>query len=233
MPSRPTLILLPGHLCPTALWDAQVHALGDVADCRALPLEDDASITDMARSVLARAPGRFALAGLSMGGYVALQILRMAPERVSHLALVDTSAQADAPGRVDVRIADLRRSEHEGLHALALTLPARWMHPDHAADPRLARFVIDGALSIGLAAQRRQQLALMTRIDSRPWLGEITCPTLVACGAQDMATPVAVHEEMARMIPGAQLAVFEHCGHLAPIEQPEAVNRAMRDWLMR
>lgn len=231
--NRPTLILLPGHLCPTSLWQSACDDLADLAECHSLPLDDAASITDMAASVLARAPRRFALAGLSMGGYVALQILRMAPERVSHLALVDTSARADAPGRVETRLADLRRSEHEGLPALARELPARWLHPAHAADPRLSQFVIEGTLAVGLDAQRRQQLALMTRVDSRPGLGAITCPTLVACGAQDLATPVEVHQEMAALIPGARLVVIEQCGHLAPIEQPAALNRALRDWLRR
>lgn len=228
------LLLVPGLLCDALLWAPQVHALADVADCWIADPTRHASIEDMARDALAACPfERFSLAGLSMGGYVAIAIWRLAPERVQRLALLDTNAVADTPQGSEQRRALVARAQAEGLAAVADALLPRlvWPQaPDHAA---LAAVVRTMARNTGVDAFARQQQAIIGRPDQREALRAVACPTLVACGAQDVLTPPALHEEMAALIPGAQWRVFEGCGHLSPLEQPAQVNAALRDWLQR
>ena len=230
MVQPPPLILLPGLLCDDALWQYQVSALAERAQPMVADLSGFDSIAGMAASVLHAAPERFALAGLSMGGYVAFEILRMAPERVTRVAFLDTQARPDS---------DETRQRRAGLIALAQRgrfkgvtprlLPAL-LHPDNLNSP-LAGIVFGMAERIGRAAFIRQQTAIMGRIDSRPGLGAIRVPTLVLCGAQDTLTPPVLAEEIAAGIPGAELVLIDHAGHLTPLEQPAAVNHALIDWL--
>lgn len=228
MGARPTLVLLPGHLCTEALWSAQCDALSDIADCLPLPLLGADSMQGLAESVLDSAPARFSLAALSMGGHVAMEIMRLAPERVERLALIDTRADVDSPERLKLREVDRDRS----LLELVPELPARWMLPAHAADAGLAAHVADMALTIGEETRRRQQRALLARIDSRPSLRFVRCRTLILCGRQDIPNPIWMHEEMAGLIPDATLEIIERCGHLSPLEQPEAVTASLRRWLL-
>lgn len=223
--------MLGGHLCTSALWAAQCAALDDVAECLPLSLSDGNSMAELAQSVLQRAPKRFSLAALSMGGHVAMQLMRQAPERVERLALIDTRADVDSPERLKTRADDEAKVASDGFRALVDLLPARWMLPAHAAMPHLRRLVVDMALDSGLEVRQQQLQALLGRIDSRPSLPAINCPTLVMCGRQDTANPVWMHKEMVALIPGARLRVIDDCGHLSPVEQPAAVASAMRDWL--
>jgi len=230
MTGQTPLILLPGLLCDAALWQYQMTALAEFAEPGVADLTAAASIAEMASAVLAAAPPRFALAGLSMGGYVALEILRRAPHRVSRLALLDTSARADTEEQQQRRrglIELARLGRFKGVTPRLLPL---LLHPDHLRPPFDA-IVTGMAERAGQAAFIRQETAILTRIDSRPSLGRIGVPTLVLCGDADVLTPPSIAMEIAAGIAGARLVVIEGSGHLAPLERPEAVNRAMIDWL--
>ncbi len=225
------LVLLPGLLCDPDLWSHQVAHLGEVATPAVLDLTGADSMAALACAVLDRSPDRFALAGLSMGGYVALEIMRRAPDRVVKLALLDTNAREDTPEQTARRNALVAISEKGGFERIVPTMLPNLVHPDRLEDWELVTRVEGMAAKVGPAAFRRQQAAIMGRLDSRPHLPAIACPTLVLCGRQDALTPPALHAEMAAGIPGARLAVIEDCGHLSSLERPQAVTALLRDWL--
>lgn len=232
MEERIPLVLLPGLLCGPALWAAQLEALADLTCPRIADLTRDASMAGMAETVLETAPERFALAGLSMGGYVALEIFRRAPERVTRLALLDTSARADDPTRTAERHALLALARRGEFDAVTRRLLPLLIHPDRFEnDPALCEAVLGMAQEVGCEAYLRQMDAIMGRPDSRAELPAIRCPTLVLYGAQDERTPPSLHREMAAAIPGARLVVVEACGHLSTMERPGEVSAAMRSWL--
>ena len=191
------------------------------------------SIAEMAAAVLREAPvERFALAGLSMGGYVAQEIVRQAPRRVERLALLDTRARPDEPEETQRRHALMELAQREGGFAPVTNrmLPLL-VHPARVKDEPLVRTIREMAERVGLAAYLRQQSAIIARPDFRPLLPSIRCPTLVLCGRQDALTPVVFHQEIAAAIPGAELEVIEACGHLSTLERPAEVNAALRAWL--
>lgn len=231
MAERTPLLLLPGLLCDAGLWAPQADALADVAEVQVADLSQDDRVEAMAARVLAQAPARFALAGLSMGGYVAFEILRQAPERVSRLALLDTTAAPDSPERALQRrrsLAILKRGRFLGVtQQLLPTL----VHPRHVHGP-VGQAVQAMAQRVGPEAYRRQQTAILHRPDSRPLLPTLTPPTLVLGGADDALTPPAVVRALAEQIPGAQLHTLPDCGHLPTLEQPEATSALMRHWLL-
>ncbi|WDQ99654.1 alpha/beta fold hydrolase [Devosia sp. J2-20] len=226
------LVLLPGLNCDERLWRDVISGL----DAAVEPLVADYgaadSIAGMAASVLAKAPERFALAGLSMGGYVALEIMRQAPERVERLALLDTVAGADDDARKQTRRAGIEAAE-QGKYGLVIrTMLAGLVAPQHL-DTAIAADVLTMAEPTGAQAYIRHQHAIMGRIDSRPSLADIAVPTLVGVGALDMLTPPALAEEMAAAIAGAQLVLFAEAGHMSTMEAPEAVVAAMSGWMAR
>jgi pimeloyl-ACP methyl ester carboxylesterase len=230
---RTPLVLLPGLLCDEALWRPQLEGLADRADAAVADLTRDNSMSAMAARVLAAAPSRFALAGLSMGGYVAQEIMRQAPERVERLALFDTNARADRPDQTARRrdfIALARRGRFKGVTKRLLPY---LIHPDRMEDAALTSIVMGMAERVGREAFLRQEEAIMGRTDGLEDLRRIACPTLILCGAQDALTPPKVHREMADRIRYSVLVVIEKCGHLSTLERPEAVTAAMRDWLAR
>ncbi len=225
------LLLIPGHLCDAELWTHQLQYLTDLADMTVAALDGGASMAAMAGAILARAPDRFALAGLSMGGYIAFEIMRQAPGRVERLALLDTMAAGNTPAQLDRRrrMMDLLRSGR--FDAMLAEFKPLLVHPARFADEALMDAIDAMARRIGPTIALDQQQAMLDRPDSRPLLARIACPTLVLCGRQDALTPLAAHEEMARGIPRARLVVVEDCGHLAPMERPEAVTAVLRYWL--
>lgn len=226
------LVLLPGLLCDAALWAPQVSALRGLADPIMIgDLTRHDSMAGMAEAVLAEAPPRFALAGLSMGGYCALEIMRRAPERVTRLALLDTSARPDTDEQRARRRGLIELAEKGEFKGVTPRLLPLLIHPDRLGDEALTATVMGMAERVGKEAFLRQQKAIMGRPDSRPDLARINCPTLVLVGRQDALTPVALHEEMAAGIPGARLVIIEDSGHLATLEKPEAINAALEDWL--
>lgn len=232
MSAQRTLILLPGLLCDDALWTHQSDFLKEFARITVADLTREDNIPDMARHVLARAPEHFALAGLSMGGYVAQEIMRQAPQRVTHLALVDTNARADLPEQTARRRALMVEAEHGQFIGIGRKLLPALVHPDSAKDQDIVATVLGMAERVGKDGFLRQQNAIMHRVDGRADLARVECPTLVLCGEDDALTPVEMHQEMVEAIgDNAELVVVEHCGHLSPLERPEAVSAALFDWL--
>ncbi|MHA1153642.1 MAG: alpha/beta fold hydrolase [Alphaproteobacteria bacterium] len=231
MTDRIPLALLPGLLTDRALWAHQIEALADLAESRVADFTTQDTIAGMAHSVLAMMPECFALAGLSMGGYVAMEVMRQAPERVGLLALLDTKARLDTPAGTENRKAfmeEARTGAFKGVTRRALEM---YVHPDRVEDPGLADAVLAMAARIGREVFLSQQAAILGRPDSLPGLSKIACPTLVLCGRQDGPTPVECHEEIAAAIPGAKLTVIEDCGHLTTMERPVEVGAALREWL--
>ncbi|MFE0753569.1 alpha/beta fold hydrolase [Inquilinus sp. NPDC058860] len=227
------ILFLPGLLCDADLWAAQLNSFSVERPVAVASLAGADSVVGLAEAALAAAPPRFALAGLSMGGYVALEIMRRAPERVAGLALIDTSARPDTEEQSRRRralIALARTGRFKGVTPRLLPL---LLHPARLEDPVLTGRVMAMAARIGRDAFLRQQIAILGRPDSRPDLPRIGCPAVVVCGRQDELTPLPVSEEMASLIPGADLVVVEDSGHLSTMEQPEAVNAALARWLGR
>lgn len=230
---RQSLVLLPGLLNDHRLWAHQIADLADLAESVVGDLTRDDSMAGMAKRVLAAAPPRFALAGLSMGGYVALEIMRRAPERVERLALLDTTAQPDTPEQSQRRRDAVALAQAGGFARIMPGMLPNLVHPDHLALDRVGGLVKEMALAVGAEAFARQQNAILHRPDSRPGLPRIACPTLVLVGQDDALTAPERAEEMAALIPAATLAEVEHCGHLSALEQPQEVSAALRAWLVR
>lgn len=224
------LLLLPGLLDDARLWRHQTENLpGTTAVVADLTGSDSMAL--LAANALAQVPTeRFALAGLSMGGYVALEIMRQGPGRVEGLALLDTSAKPDTPEASAARRQLMELAETDFPEVTRRLMP-RLVHPDRLVDEALTTLIASMADDVGKDAFFRQQRAIIDRVDSRPYLGRIQCPTLVLCGRDDAIAPLEVHEEMAGGIPDAGLRVVEHCGHLSTLERPEAVTRAMAAWI--
>lgn len=230
---RTPLILVPGLLCDAALWGHQTMHLADVADIEIAETRRDGTIAGMASRLLESAPDRFALAGLSMGGYVALEVMRQGAERVTRLALLDTAAGPDDPARKKHRQDLIRLAQSGRFKGVTPRLLPLFLHPDRLQDTALTEAVMAMAGRVGRDAFLDQQRAIMARADSRPLLGGIRAPTLVLCGREDALTPLDRHVEIAAGIPGARLAVVEDCGHLSTMERPQAVTAMLRDWLLR
>jgi pimeloyl-ACP methyl ester carboxylesterase len=232
MPETPTILFLPGLLCDGRLFRDQIAALQGTARCVVADLTHDDTVGAMAeRALRLVAEGTpLSVCGLSMGGYVAFEIMRRAPGRVARLALMDTSARPDTPEQTRRRRALLALSESGMFRGVTPRLLPQLLHPAHVAGP-LGAEVMAMAERVGRPAFHRQQRAIMARPDSRPGLGAIAVPTLVAVGAQDALTPPALAEEMAAGIPGARLVQVADTGHLPPMEAPAELTGLLRDWL--
>jgi pimeloyl-ACP methyl ester carboxylesterase len=229
---RAPLVLIPGLLCDSLLWAPQVAGLGEIADCWIADITRADTISAIATEVLRESPfEQFSLAGLSMGGYVAMEIMRQAPSRVTRLALLDTTPTADTPEQIERRKAFIDLADRGRFMGVTDQLLPILIHADRLTDLALVATVKSMARNVGKDAFIRQQRAIMGRVDSRPSLASIACPTLVACGREDKLTPLARSEEMASAVPGARLVVIEQSGHLSTLEQPQAVNVALREWL--
>jgi pimeloyl-ACP methyl ester carboxylesterase len=231
MSRRPYVAFACAHLSDERLYAAQIAALGDRYDCHAFVFREQDSLGGMADELLANTPERFTLIGLSLGGYLAFEVIRRQLHRLERLALLDTTAVADTPVRHAGRLADIAKVRAGGIEALIPELPGRWLLPAHAQRADLVALVSDMARSVGARGQINQQTAMLGRPDSHRDLENVSIPTLVMCGRQDPVTPVADHEAMAARIPGSRLAFIEDCGHLSTIEQPQAVSRLLAEWL--
>jgi pimeloyl-ACP methyl ester carboxylesterase len=224
-------VLIPGLVCTPRLYGEQIPALWQFGPVTVADHTRDDSVSGIAQRILAQAPPLFALVGLSMGGYVAFEILRQARDRVAKLALLDTTARPDTPEQTEQRKqqVDMARSGRFG--EIARLLFPRFVAVAHQGDRELKRIVRTMAEDTGADAFVRQQTAIMHRADSRPDLGAIGCPTLVVVGEQDVLTPPDRADEMTRAIPSARQIVVPDCGHLSTLEQPDAVTAALVSFL--
>lgn len=224
------LLLIPGLLSDHGLWAAQVTALADLARGRtAVPSAP--TIPAMADEVLSRAPERFALAGFSLGGCVALEVWARAADRVERLALLSTNAAGPLPAVRRHYEASIAGIEAEGLDGYLAAAFPRYVAPEHAADRALFEAFAAMGRRVGAETGLRQMRALLDYRGFEGSLGAIECPTMLACGRDDQRTPVAVHAAMAAQIRGAQLTVIERSGHFTALEQPAALGAALRAWL--
>jgi pimeloyl-ACP methyl ester carboxylesterase len=228
--ARP-LVLLPGLLNTRRVFEAQIADLADVAEATVPELWHYDSIGAMAEAALKVAPERFALGGFSMGGYVAFEILRRAPQRVERLALMDTQATPDAPEATARRRGFIEQTKLGRFHGVQPSLLPQIVHRDRVNDQSVVQPILEMAGEIGADGFCREQMAIIARSDSRPLLVGIKVPTLVLVGRQDMATPLVRAQEMAADISHSQLVVIENCGHMAPLEKPAEVSAALRRWL--
>ena len=231
-----TLLLMPGLLCDARLWRDQVAALSSRVHPVVADLTRDDSLDAMARRALNSVPCRFALCGLSMGGYAALALLRLARShvnrpRITRLCLMDTSARPDTPVQSRRRRGLMVLAQASRFRGVTPRLLPQLLHPDRLTDAALCAEIMAMADRVGRDAFLRQQHAILHRPDSRPDLPQVGVPTLVMVGSHDSVTPPDLAEEMAEHIPGAVLRVIPGAGHLPPMETPQTANELMRQWL--
>jgi pimeloyl-ACP methyl ester carboxylesterase len=225
------LVLVPGLTCTARLYAPQIVALWPLGQVTVADHRRDSDMAAIAARILSDAPPRFALAGLSMGGYIAFAMMRLAPERIVKLALLDTSARPDTPEQTAGRKTQIAMAQSGRYGEIPdLSIP-RYLNAEHQRDERLTAIVRQMIAETGPEAFVRQLNAIVSRPDSRPLLSSIKCPTLVLVGADDVATPPELNKEIAAGIPSATLTVVPDSGHLSTLEQPDAVNAALADWL--
>jgi len=229
-PSLP-IILVPGLLGSPRLYAEQIPALWRVGPVTVATHTQDDSMGGIAKRILASAPARFALAGLSMGGYVCFEILRQAPKRVAKLMLLDTSARPDAPEQSAQRRLQIEMAATGRLGEIMDGLFPRLVHARRWGDESLRRICRAMQQDVGVEGFINQQTAIMGRPDSRPTLAAIRCPTLVIVGDGDVLTPPERAEEIANGITDARMSVIRDSGHLSTLEQPTAVTRSMVEFL--
>nr|WP_213807915.1 alpha/beta fold hydrolase [Granulicella sp. dw_53] len=225
------IVFIPGLLCTAEVFAPQVEALWPYGPVTVASTLEGSTVSEMASSILASAPPRFALAGISMGGYICFEIMRQAPERVLKLALLDTSARPDIPEQITQRRALVEQARTGDFEALVAQVLTAILHPAHQTDPALRKTNVRMGLTVGVEGFARQQEAVIGRIDSRPDLAAISVPTLVVVGDNDLLTPPERAQEMASAIPDARYTVVPECGHESTLEQPEEINRALIAWI--
>jgi pimeloyl-ACP methyl ester carboxylesterase len=235
--TKTPLLLVPGLLCSPRLFALQLAALSDVAeivvpDWHAAPLSIWDSWDKAARWVVDRMPaGKFALAGLSLGGMLAVEIMQIAAARVTRLALLDTSMRSQNETERAVRRARIRLAKEAHFELVLGLQMSRFLLAYRLTDKRLVDDVMVMCGEIGVEIYKRQEELAAVRVDRRPDLPRIKCPTIVVCGRDDAATPLFLSEEIAAGIEGSELIVIEQCGHLISMEKPDETNAILRRWL--
>jgi pimeloyl-ACP methyl ester carboxylesterase len=225
------IVLVPGLLGSPRLYAEQIPELWRLGPVTVATHTRDESMGGIARRILANAPAHFALAGLSMGGYICFEILRQAPKRVARLVLLDTSARSDTPELSEQRRSQIEMARNGRLGEITDLLFPRLVHARRWGDESLRRIVRAMMQDVGVEGFINQQTAIMGRPDSRPGLAAIRCPTLVIVGDGDVLTPPDRAQEIADEIAGARLSVIRDCGHLSSLEQPAAVTKSMLHFL--
>jgi len=224
------LVLLPGMMCDGRLFGPQIAAFSGRA-LHLAPMVGAVTVQALAAQILADAPPRFALAGLSMGGIVAMEIMVQAPDRVTHLALLDTNPRAETLEVQARRAPQIAKVQAGGLEAVM----REEMKPNYLTDgPNCGAILdlcMDMARNLGPVAFVNQSLALRDRPDQQATLSRVTVPTLILCGRQDALCPVERHELMHALIPHSTLHIVENAGHLPTLEQPDLTTAALRHWL--
>jgi pimeloyl-ACP methyl ester carboxylesterase len=225
------IVLVPGLICSARIWVPVMPALWRHGPLMVANHIRDDSMAAIARRILTEAPPRFALAGHSMGGYIAFEIMRQAPERVAKLALLNTQARPDTPEATARRRGMVTRAQGGGYRAVVDELWTNFVHPSRSGDASLRQVVHDMADDVGVEAFVRQQNAIMTRPDSRPTLTAIRCPTLVLTCDSDNTVPNKLSQEMTDAIAGSWLVTLENCGHLPQLERPGQTAEALMEWI--
>ncbi len=232
------LVLAPGLMCDAEAWQAQVAELSPHQSVAVIDYGHLDSLPAMASHLLAQITGEFALAGHSMGGRVALEVMRQAPQRVTHLALLDTGCHALPMGEAaqherELRFGFLNLARTRGVSAMARNWVRNMVHPDRLQDAQLIDSIVSMFARKDADVYAAQINALLNRPEAYPLLSSIRCPTLVLCGNEDLNSPPAANREMAAAVVDSQLVVLEKCGHMSMQEQPQAVNAALSAWLQR
>ena len=229
--AKPVLLLLPGLTCDAAVWRDQILALDSAWDVRVPDFSGLDSFDAMAAATLALADGPFALAGHSMGGRVAMQVAAAAPQRVRRLALLDTGAHLPGPDEAAQRQALIEIGERGGMEAVIAAWLPPMIAPDRRGDQALWSAIADMLRRAGVDTLKRQVRALLNRGDGFAQLDKVRCPTAFIVGALDSWSPPQQHRAMQAHVPGSVLTVIDDCGHMAPMEAPDAVAQALRQWL--
>jgi pimeloyl-ACP methyl ester carboxylesterase len=225
------ILLVPGLVCSPRIFAPVIAALWRFGPVTVANHIRDDNMGAIAQRILAEAPPRFALAGHSMGGYIAFEIMRQAPQRVAKLALMNTQARPDTPEATTRRHGLIARVQAGEYHAMLDELFHLFVHPSRRDSADLRQLVHDMGDDVGPEAFVRQLVAIMSRPDSRPTLARIECPTLVLSSDEDNTVPNSLSTEIAGGIPGAKLIIIPDCGHMTPPEQPQATTQALVDWL--
>jgi pimeloyl-ACP methyl ester carboxylesterase len=229
--ARQHLLLIPGLVCDAEVWRYPAKHLADLAEVSIPPAAQGETMADIARIALEAAPDKFALAGFSMGGYVALEMLRQAPERVTRLALVDSSARADTPEKAESRRVAIAACERGEFAAVIDRMMPILLHSAHQSGP-LPAFVRDMVGRVGPEVFVRRMRAIAGRQDSRELLRKTRQPVRALCGREDAMTAIEDHVEIAELAPNGRFSLIEECGHMTVIERPQAVTALLRDWLV-
>ena len=229
--AKPTLVLLPGLLNTRRLFERQIADLADLVDVVVPELWHYDTIGGMAQAALDAASGRFALGGFSMGGYVSLEVMRRAPDRVERLALMDTQAVPDSPESSARRRGFIEQTKMGRFHGVQPSLLPQIIHRSRLDDSSVVQPILGMSKEVGAKGFINEQTAMIARADSRHGLVDIDVPTVVLVGRQDQATPLPRSQEMAADIANARLVVLEQCGHMSPLEKPDEVSAALRRWL--
>jgi hypothetical protein len=225
------LLLVPGLVCSPRIYAPQLPALWRVGPVMFPNHIRDSTMAGIAKRILDEAPQRFALAGHSMGGYIALEIFRQAPDRIVRLALLNTSARPETPEASERRKDWIKETQAGGYRAMLDRLFVNFVHPMRHNDAVLKKLVMDMGDDVGPERFIAQLEAIMSRGDSRPLLASIKCPTLILTSDTDNTVPNEASFEMAKAMPGAKLVTIPECGHMTPVEKPDAVTHALLDWL--
>lgn len=234
--SKEALVLLPGFLCDRTVWQQQIDSLSDIADSTCADYGTLDSLPAMAELVLRAAPPRFSVAGHSMGGRIAFEVFRLAPERVRRIAMFNSGVVPRAAGGAGAaeefgrrRLLDIARSA--GMRAMALDWVKGMVAPARLADTVLVEAIVRMFERKTPQLFEAQMNALLGRPDATPLLSRIRCPALFLSGREDGWSTPATHQKMASAVPGSRLVVVPDCGHMSTLEQPSAVSDAMREWL--
>jgi pimeloyl-ACP methyl ester carboxylesterase len=225
------LVFVPGLLCTKELYHHQIAYFSEKAPLSVAHTTQHDTLSAMAQSILETAPPRFSLIGLSMGGYLSLELIRQAPERIERLMLIDTSSRADTLEQTQKRRDFIRLSGMGKFKGVTPSMMSQLIHPDHLLNKEITSVVYQMSKDVGREAFIRQQTAIIGRVDSRPFLPEIKCPTFIVCGQDDQMTPPELSHEMHQLIPHSSLHLVEQSGHLTPLEQPSLVNKLIEKWL--
>ncbi|MBX3588888.1 MAG: alpha/beta fold hydrolase [Ramlibacter sp.] len=228
------LLLIPGLAADATMWRDQTAALADPWQPRvAQAHQNEASMGDMAAALLAAHPGPLILCGASMGGIIAMEMARQAPQRIQALALLGTNARPETPDMRALREAAIALFDQGRVREVIEPNVALAFHPAQAANPALVQGYLDFVLAAGGERLIRQNRAIMDRLDARPHLPRLRCPVLVMCGEADQLTPPECSREIASLVPGAEYVEVPRCGHMLTMERPDLVNARLRDWLAR